>query len=266
MKDWDEAYANAAYIENGASYPEQWAEQAQQFRTQHPLHVLPYGTHEREVIHWFKPSTAPKGLAVFVHGGYWMAFDPSYWSHLAAGALAQGWVVALPGYVLTPEARIATITQSIGNAINRLAEYFTGDICLAGHSAGGHLVTRMMCTNTPLTPNVQSRLKRVTSISGLHDLRPLLHTQMNSTLQLDTVEAVQESPALLSPLTTVSLTCWVGAKERPEFIRQNDLLAHQWSGLNEDITNIHAPNHHHFSVIADLVKPDSALTQAFIGR
>jgi hypothetical protein len=89
---------------------------------------------------------------------------------------------------------------------------------------------------------------------------------MNSTLQLDTVEAVQESPALLSPLTTVSLTCWVGAKERPEFIRQNDLLAHQWSGLNEDITNIHAPNQHHFSVIADLVKPDSALTQAFIGR
>src|SRR3546814_5563195 len=50
---------------------------------------------------------SPAGLAVFVHGGYWMAFDKSSWSHLAAGAVARGWAVALPSYTLCPEARIS---------------------------------------------------------------------------------------------------------------------------------------------------------------
>ena len=34
------------------------------------------------------PEGAPRGLAIFVHGGYWMAFGRESWSHLAAGALA----------------------------------------------------------------------------------------------------------------------------------------------------------------------------------
>jgi arylformamidase len=31
----------------------------------------------------FLPEGTPAGLAVFVHGGYWKAFDRSVWSHLA---------------------------------------------------------------------------------------------------------------------------------------------------------------------------------------
>lgn len=268
MKDWNQEYANAAYIPNGNHYPEQWLKSAQLFREQHAnsFQVLQYGTHEREIIHVFTPATPPKGLAVFVHGGYWMAFDPSYWSHLAAGALAQGWVVALSGYTLTPEVQISAITQQIGRAINHLSTLYTGTICLAGHSAGGHLVTRMMCTNAPLTLEAQQRLKRVVSISGLHDLRPLLQTDMNQTLQLDPLEAIQESPALLFPLPHVHLTCWVGANERPEFIRQNDLLVNVWTSLNAEATSVHAPNHHHFSVIEDLSNPNSDLVKAFIGE
>ena len=59
----------------------------------------------------------PAGLVVFVHGGYWRAFDRGDWSHLAAGPLARGWAVAMPGYVLAPEARIAAITAMIREAV-----------------------------------------------------------------------------------------------------------------------------------------------------
>ena len=64
-----------------------------------------------------------------------------------------------------------------------------GPVRLAGHSAGGHLVTRMICRDSPLEPVLQGRLEQVVSISGLHDLRPLMKTAMNATLRLDAGEA-----------------------------------------------------------------------------
>ncbi len=97
------------------------------------------------------PEGTPKGLLVFVHGGWWIAFDKSVWSHLAEGAVAAGWAVAMPSYTLAPEARIAEITREIGQAIEAAAARVAGQILLAGHSAGGHLVTRMVCRDTPLS-------------------------------------------------------------------------------------------------------------------
>jgi len=269
MQDWDDAYANAPYIHDSANYPNSWAQQAAAFRqnkqTQNQYRRLQYGQHEREYMDLFLPAAAPQGLVVFVHGGFWRAFDPSYWSHLAAGALALGWVVALPGYVLAPAALISQMTQQIGAAIELAATQFAGPICLAGHSAGGHLVTRMVCTDSPLSSAVRERLQAVTSISGLHDLRPLLKTAMNADWQMDWAEACAESPALLEPLPNITVTCWVGAAERPEFIRQNDLLALIWQGFEVEIQAVHAPAAHHFNVIEPLTDPDSALLHSIIG-
>ena len=94
----------------------------------------------------------------------------------------------------------------------------------------GHLVSRMVCADSPLLDSVRQRIKSVMSISGLHDLRPLMNTAMNDDLALDHVEAASESPALLEPLSGIRISCWVGGDERPEFLRQNDLLANIWRG------------------------------------
>jgi hypothetical protein len=59
------------------------------------------------------------------------------------------------------------------------------------------------------------------------------------------------------------VTCWVGALERPEFLRQNDLLANIWTGLGAQTRSVHAPGRHHFDVIAELEDAESALTAAF---
>mgnify|MGYP000517674144 CR=1 FL=1 len=50
---------------------------------------IPYGAHPRERFDLFLPEGAPKGLAVIIHGGFWLAFDKSVWSDLAEGALAM---------------------------------------------------------------------------------------------------------------------------------------------------------------------------------
>jgi arylformamidase len=265
---WDDAYSNSAYIP-GDRYAEKWASDAALFReamTKRNRAQLdqPYGSRPRERFDLFLPEAQPRGLFVFVHGGYWMLFDKSSWSHLAAGALERGWAVALPSYTLCPEARISDITRQIAQAVATASERISGPVVLAGHSAGGHLVSRMGCTDSSLTDALRSRIRHIVSISGLHDLRPLINTSMNQTLRLDEAEATRESPALLRPMTGARVTCWVGSNERPEFLRQNALLANIWAGLGARMVEHQAKGRHHFDVIEELTNSDSPLTSALL--
>ncbi len=189
--DWDDAYVNDAHIAGGDDYPPRWETDAAAFRERLGARVeeVAYGSLARQRMAVFRPERASAGLAVFVHGGYWMKFDPGFWSHLAAGALARGLTVAMPGYTLCPEVRISAITQEVGAAIGHAAGLADGPIWLAGHSAGGHLVSRMICRDTSLPNPVRARIARVLSISGVHDLRPLMRTPLNATLGLDEAEA-----------------------------------------------------------------------------
>jgi acetyl esterase/lipase len=258
--DWDDAYANMPHIPGGADYPPRWAEMAKAFRErllrdERARLGLAYGPRARNRLDLFLPSGAPRGLLVFVHGGYWMRFDPSFWSHLAAGPLARGFAVAMPGYTLCPDIAIGGIVEEIAGAVSAAAGEVEGPLVLSGHSAGGHLVTRLACRASPLADAPRRRLRRVVSISGLHDLRPLLRTEMNSTLRLSPQSAGAESPALAEPLEGLELICWVGAAERAEFLRQNALLANVWTGLGAETLAIEEPDRHHFDVIDGLADP-----------
>ena len=263
-RDWDDAYANMAHIAGSAALPAHWAAEAAAYRISGVLveEDIPYGDEDRQKLDIVWPEGTPKGLAVFVHGGYWMRLYKSDWTQFAEGARASGWAVAVPGYTLAPQARIADITQQIAQAIDCAAERIQGPIRLSGHSAGGHLVSRMLCTDVPLL--CSNRIVHVLSISGLHDLRPLLRTEMNKTLNLDLTEARAESPALLEPRDGCRLTAWVGGGERPEFLRQAQLVDQAWRGFDVTISSHIDGLHHHFSVIEGLKAPTSEISTTFL--
>jgi acetyl esterase/lipase len=266
--DWDDAYANAAHIPGSAAFPPRWARDAAAFRDaagERARLGLPYGPAPADRLDLFLPAGPPRGLLVFVHGGYWQRFGREDWSHLAAGGVARGWAVAMPGYTLCPGIRVTGITRAIGAAIACAAGMVAGPIRLAGHSAGGHLVSRMLCTDAPLPEEAASRLEHTVSISGVHDLRPLLRTRLNDALRLDPEEARAESPALADPREGVRITAWVGAAERPEFLRQNALLANIWTGLGARTAAVEEPGRHHFDVIDGLADPESPLLRALLG-
>ncbi len=266
MTDWDDAFNNSGYIANAQDYFAAWEEQAKVFRTSGIKSdlSLPYGPTDRQKLDLFHPPEKPKGLAVFIHGGYWMQLNRSYFSYLAAGPLANGWAVAIPSYTLAPNAQISGITREIAQAITVAANKIDGPIHLSGHSAGGHLVTRMICKDSPIDPAVQARIVKVVSISGVHDLRNLLKTKMNGTLQLTPKEATAESPSLGKPVAGANVTCWVGADERPEFIRQNNLLCDTWGKQGAAMDAYLDPDKHHFNVIDSLAQPNSKLTQTLL--
>ncbi|MFS4581000.1 alpha/beta hydrolase [Phaeobacter sp. C3_T13_0] len=257
----DDAYSNGAYIENAESYPPRWAASAEDFRNavraRSKLDV-PYGEGARECYDLFMPEGTAKGLMIFVHGGYWIAFDKSSWSHLAVGALAHGYAVAMPSYDLCPDVRIADITQQIAAAITAIAAEINGPISLAGHSAGGHLVARML--DRRLLPDmVGARIASVVPISPLADLRPLLRTSMNGKFKLDAASAATESPVDMEDRYPAEVTVWVGGEERPAFLDQAVWLTEAWGA-----DHVIALGKHHFNVIEPLADPESDLVAVLV--
>ncbi|QIR84042.1 alpha/beta hydrolase [Paracoccus sp. AK26] len=257
--DWDDAYANGAHIPQAEGFVSRWQSAAAAFREAYPPKPLRHG-------HLFHPDGTPEGLMVFIHGGYWMRFDPGMWSHLAAGALARGWAVAMPAYTLAPQARIRQMVAEVAEAITQAAAQVDGPIALTGHSAGGHLAARMICDDGTLPDAVALRVTTCIPISPLTDLRPLMRTTMNETLHLDAAEAVAESPALLVPRQGIPVTTWVGGMERPEFIRQARLLANIWAGMGAPTDCVTDPGLHHFDVIDRLEQPSSPLLERLLSR
>ena len=268
IQDWDDAFANMAHIAGSEKLPQFWTDRAAAYRASGVKvdQDIPYGDHPREKFDLVWPEGTPKGLVVFIHGGFWMRLDKSYWTDFAEGARANGWAVCLPSYTLAPDARISQMTTQIARAIDSAATHVAGPIRITGHSAGGHLSTRMMCDDTPLSATTLARIEAVQSISGLHDLRPLMQTKMNETLHLDEDEAVLESAALHRPIRAIPYTAWVGGGERPEFIRQSELMAQMWSGLDTPTRCEIDGEHDHFTVLEDLRRADSGITLNLVGQ
>jgi acetyl esterase/lipase len=260
IDDWDAAYLNSATVADANAFFTEWARAAAAFRRDaRGESDIAYGGHPRERFDLFMPGTAPKGLMVFVHGGYWKALDRDSFSHLGAGALAHGWAVAMIGYPLCPDARIAGITRSVARGVEAAARRVAGPIALSGHSAGGHLAARMICADSALAPEVLARVRRVVGISGVYDLRPLRRTAMNEILRIDAAEARAESPALLDPVAGVDVALWVGGAELPEFRRQTALLANVWTGVGARTEAAEAPGAHHYDIVDPLADPHSAM-------
>jgi acetyl esterase/lipase len=267
--DWDDAYANGVNIAQGERWPDAWAEPARAFRARlagegRARLDLSYGEGPRHRLDLFMPEGRPQGLVVFIHGGFWMRLDQTFLSHLAAGPLAHGHAVAMPTYTLCPDIRVSGIVAEVARAVEAAASRVAGPVRLAGHSAGGHLAARMICADSPLAERVKARIVNTMSISGLHDLRPLIRTKMNDTLRIDAAEAAAESPALLEPMPGARLVAWAGAAERSEFLRQNALLANIWAGLGATTCRVEEPDRHHFTVVDGLADPAHALTTTLL--
>lgn len=268
MTYWDKEYDNRAHVADAEQILEAWKTSASAFRDAMLLRLscelgCRYGDKERNTYDMFFPEAEAKGLVIYIHGGYWRALDQSFFSHLSVGPLAHGWMVAVPSYTLAPQAKISEITTEIAQAISHLASKYKGPIRLIGHSAGGHLVSRMLCDDNLLEDAVYSRIENTVAVSGLFDLRLLSETTINDDLRLDTAEIAKESTVNYKPRKGVRLACLVGGSELPEFQRQNELLEN-WNSEDANVRFITDQGKNHFTVIEPLADPKSLLTTVLL--
>ena len=271
MIDWDDAFDNSSYVAGSKDLETNLLRKATVFREElmnsgFSQLDLRYGGKERCVFDFFKIKEYPETVIVFIHGGYWHQLSKDHWSHLAYAALKNDLGFAIPSYNLAPAATLVEIAEEIGQFLEFLAHEVSSKFILVGHSAGGHLVTRMTCKSSNLKTEVRNRILRTISVSGIYDLKPLLNTKLNDILGIDLDIAKNESPVFLEPLQKSNLIFWVGAEERPEFLRQAGLIYEKWKGfdINSEINFERGKNH--FSVIDDLEDQNSYLFKRIIGE
>ena len=92
------------------------------------------------------------------------------------------------------------------------------------------------------------------SISGVHDLEPVMYTPLyQESLKLTDQQVQQASPARLPAPQRGMLYCAVGGDESPEFIRQNHLMQDAWGSHFVPRSQV-LPGLHHFSIVDALAQ------------
>ena len=234
---------------------------------------LRYGSRPKETLDLFVPASPARATFVFLHGGYWRALDKNDFSFVAPPFVADGIAVAVVNYDLCPAVSIADIVVECRRALVWLVRHAPAHganaerIVVAGHSAGGHLAATLFATDWSAEGLGRNPLVGGVSLSGVHDLLPLVLFSYNVDLKLDEAEAARLSPARLQPRTTAPLLIAVGADETPEFLRQSRLLWDAWPASRPAgaLSPLIVPERDHFSVVADYGDPTSDLTRQTLG-
>ena len=232
----------------------------------HQLDVR-YGGGPNEHLDIFPAAHADAPVLFFIHGGYWRSFDKKDHAFVAPAFIQAGACVVIPNYALAPAVTIPQIVMQMVAALawtwRNIARH-GGDpnrIVVAGHSAGGHLAAMMLACLWPVyEPRLPADLvKSALSISGLHDLEPIMHTPfLQSSLHLTPQQVRQASPALLPAPAHGRLCTVAGGNESEEFLRQNHLIQQAWGKERVPVCE-DLPGLNHFSVLEALVQPDHRL-------
>jgi arylformamidase len=277
----DRLYNNRAAVATHPQDMERWAKSSAAARDRLAGRLdLPYGAHPREAFDLFTVPQPDRPLLVFIHGGYWQALDKSSFSFVAdgfateaAGHLAN---VAVIGYPLAPEADMDRIVASLRRALLWLWREaaplgFDRDrIYVGGHSAGGHLTVMAGLTDwTALDGAAPADLvKGGLSVSGLYDLLPVRHSYLNERLGMTDTVAIRNSPQFLLPQwhgPLMPLVCTVGGDETAAFHSQQHDFVRACAERGLEVTEVTAPERHHFNIVDELAVPGSAIQAALAG-
>ncbi|XP_073941700.1 kynurenine formamidase isoform X2 [Choristoneura fumiferana] len=174
------------------------------------------------------PNDAP--ILVFVHGGFWQELNREI-SRYPVQPLHRCRVkTVVVGYDLCPNATLPEIVNQIQNAAKFVFEYAeklnARGVYFAGHSAGAHLVAKLLAgadflDNTPGS----NRLQGAFLVSGVYDLRDVVHTSVNEAVQLPSEWAIPLSPQFdsYSHLQTSRIRLYILAAQNdsPTFKKQS---------------------------------------------
>jgi arylformamidase len=263
--DYEAEYNNRARVPEHPGIIAGWQADAAAYRAQAVCELgVSYGEGERQRYDLFKPETVRgNALVMFIHGGYWQALDPSFFSHMARGLNGLGVPVAVAGYDLCPQVELGHIVWEIQQAAAALWRRFGIPIVAAGHSAGGHLSACLLASDwKSVDEDLPDRLVPAAyGISGLYNLKPLTETSINTALGLSFEAAERESPLFWPAPARLVMDAVVGATETAEYLKQSRRLVDVWGLEGVQTRYEEIPGANHFTVIAGLADPDHAMTR-----
>ncbi|MSP66704.1 MAG: alpha/beta hydrolase [Alphaproteobacteria bacterium] len=261
-------------VKNADEYLQKSAKRSARVRKQLACHLdVAYGDTAGQTLDVFPAARKGAPVHVFIHGGYWRALDKHIYSHVAAPMVAAGATVVLPNYDLCPKVRITDIVDQVRRAIvwvyKNIARH-NGDpkrIFVSGHSAGGHLTGMMIATDwAKLAGLPKDLIKGTAPLSGLFDVEPHRHTQLQPDIRLTAREARLMSPMFLPPVATGPAIVAVGGVEPDSFHWQSLEYAARLRLHGIKAEYVATPGDNHFAIIDRLGNAKDPLTRALIAQ
>lgn len=230
---------------------------------------VPYGHGAKQTLDVFPAARPGAPVFFYIHGGYWYQLDKHVYSEVAGPMVAAGAAVVLPNYDLCPDVTIPEIVDQVRHAVAWAREHaaeYNGDpdrIHVSGHSAGGHLTGMMMATDWSRRFGLPADLiKSAAPISGLFDIEPHRHTNLQPVIRLTRETAAANSPRHLPLHFGGPAICAVGGGETASFRRQSRDFAEKCRALGLACRYVEVGDDHHFAVTDRLADPDHPLTRS----
>jgi arylformamidase len=254
----DAAYNNSAAVSGSAELVKARNAASAAYREGHRAALdLAYGPGPRQAWDLYPGDNVASPCLVFIHGGYWQMNGRESFACLAAGPVAHGWSVAMPGYDLAPDATLQQIRDQIFRALDFLAvegprHGVGGKLIVSGWSAGGHLAALALA---------HSAVAAGLAISGVYELAPLSDTYLNAKLQLTAAEIETLSP-LRSAVIQKELMIAYGSREVPALAADARLFHAHRAAAHAPGALLPVAGADHFTILDELRRPDGVLTRA----
>ena len=276
---YDRQYNARASVQDAAALIARYTQQSQAaFSLPGAVRNQRYSPRPSDILDIYLPAALDKQapsapVFIFIHGGYWRALSKNDSAFMAPALTQAGAVVVVPDYDLAPAVTLDHIVDQIRQAfawVVRNIAIYGGDarnICICGSSAGGHLVGMLLAKGWQQDYDLPASATPAAALplSGLFDLQPLLHTHINSWMQLDDAAAVRNSPRFVLPDSSTHSQCQLrvscGEFESREFHRQSQEYLAAWQARCLPGQWLEAPCTNHFDLPLQLADPQSIVHQ-----
>ncbi len=232
---------------------------------------VPYGKSDLETLDIW-PGRGGSPILLFIHGGYWRAFDKAMFRFVAERFVEAGACVILNNYDLCPNVRMDDITRQNRDAlawVYRNAASIGGEpgrIHVTGHSAGGHLTGMLMATDWDAYGLPFDVINGAVPVSGLFDLEPLRLAYLNADLKMDEAECERNSPIHHLPKWMPPTVVAVGGGETDEFRRQSRIYADACRAAGFEVSYLEVGNFDHVHLAGQYLNRLSPLTAALFAQ
>ncbi len=255
--DIDAALRFAAILPDFQDWIERYGRESAAARARFgPPEIARYGSAPLQSYRSWPGEAASGGAFVFVHGGYWRAFNAEDYDFVGAAAKAVGADFYNIDYRLMPAARMEDAVSDVGEALAAIARRAAKPLVVVGHSAGAHLAA---CALARLDAGAAVE---AVLISGVFDLEPVARSFLQAEIGLTDDEIDRFSPARRGPTPVCEQLVVVGAEETALYRVWADAYAARCSPPPRRMSVAGA---HHMAVVAELGRPDAPLARE-IGR
>ncbi|CAI9738470.1 kynurenine formamidase-like isoform X1 [Octopus vulgaris] len=233
------------------------------------------GDAERHKLDIFGQKTAAKDapILVYIHGGYWQLLGRELSSYMVKPIVKMGGIVCPIGYSIAPygtmEQIVDEVKKSVAYVLKLAKDRGSRGVYVCGHSAGGHLTAMMLTVDWQAEGVDSSLLKGVFPVSGVYDLRPLVHTSVNEPLKMTEESAQKISPAFLTNNIIKFnrnrvIKMFIAEHDSEEFHRQGEEFYNALKSAGLTISNEVIPDTDHFDVISKLAEDDYYIIKEII--